>query len=193
MPNKEVKTFCPFNAGEWRAWLQENHSKEKSVWLVFYKNKSKIKGVSWSEAVDEALCYGWIDSLVKPIDEEKFMRFFCRRKPKSIWSAINKDKVKQLIETKRMTPAGMECVDRAMEDGSWSLLDSAEALTIPQDLEQELDKWPIAKDFFLSLSRSNQKGLLQWLLMAKRAETRQKRIDEIVASTRQSIKPKFIR
>ncbi|WP_440135016.1 YdeI/OmpD-associated family protein, partial [Chitinophaga sancti] len=92
----EAVTFCPANRQEWRQWLQENHENAASVWLVYYKKKANRATLSWSEAVDEALCFGWIDSTARPIDEEKFMQFFTKRKAGSAWSKINKEKVKRL-------------------------------------------------------------------------------------------------
>ena len=125
MTGKEVKVFCPESTQQWRAWLQENHDTENAVWVIFYKNKSQNPIISWSDAVDEALCFGWIDSIAKPIDEEKFMRFFSRRKPKSVWSRINKQKVERLISAGLMTKKGIESIEVARENGSWTILDDA--------------------------------------------------------------------
>ena len=88
---KEVETFCPKSRQEWRDWLHDNHDKKQSIWLIYYKKKSNAATIIYSEAVDEALCFGWIDSKSKPLDEEKFMQFFCRRKEKSVWSKVNKE------------------------------------------------------------------------------------------------------
>lgn len=192
MTEKELKIFCPANRQQWRTWLEENHDKEKSVWVIFYKNKSNTPTITWSEAVDEALCYGWIDSIVKPVDDEKFMRFFSRRKTNSIWSGINKEKVRRLIEDGLMTKKGMDSIEIAKENGSWTVLDDTEAMIIPLDLEEEFQKKLNAKTYFQSLSKSDKKGILQWLVQAKRPETRHKRIIEIVALADQSLKPKVI-
>src|SRR5690606_13350946 len=126
--------------------------------------------VSWSDAVDEALCFGWIDSVKKKLDEVRSIQFFSKRKPKSTWSKINKEKVKKLIETKQMTEAGLHCIKIAKQNGSWTILDSVEELEVPIDLEKELKLKTNAYDFFFSLSKSTKKGLLQWLVMAKREE-----------------------
>jgi len=192
MTEKGAKIFCPESTQQWRAWLRENHEREKSVWVVFYKNKSDKRTITWSDAVDEALCFGWIDSIAKPIDEEKFMRFFSRRKAKSVWSKINKEKVERLINEGLMTKAGINSIEIARENGSWTILDDAESLTVPADLEKELEKKPHAKSYFLSLSKSDKKNILQWLVLAKRIETRQKRIVEIVELADQNLKPKVI-
>ena len=92
MQEKEIPTFCPASSQEWRQWLEENHRSAESIWLVYYKKKADKPTITWSEAVDQALCFGWIDSTAKPIDEEKYMQFFSKRKPNSVWSKINKKK-----------------------------------------------------------------------------------------------------
>ncbi len=186
---KEIQTFYPKSRQDWREWLQVNHDKKQSVWLIYYKKKSNIPTVTYSEAVDEALCFGWIDSKSKPIDEHKFMQFFSRRKEKSIWSKINKDKIERLTNEGLMTKAGFEIVEKAKQNGSWTILDEAEALIIPIDLEKEFETRPNAKQYFLTLSRSDKRNILQWLTLAKRQETRQKRITEIVELANQNLKP----
>ena len=192
MTNKhiETETTCPASRKEWRAWLQENHATSQSVWLIYYKMKSGMRTLSWSEAVDEALCFGWIDSTARPLDDEKYMQFFTRRKPNSVWSKINKGKVQQLMEQGLMTPAGLKIIETAKQNGSWTILDEAEELVIPPDLEQGFEDQPGSKDYFLSLSKSVRKAILQWLVLAKRPETRQKRIQEIAELAAQRRKPK---
>ncbi|WP_310589106.1 YdeI/OmpD-associated family protein [Runella aurantiaca] len=152
-----------------------------------------MPSITWSEAVDQALCFGWIDSTSKPIDDEKFMQFFCKRKPKSVWSKINKEKVLRLTEAGLMTQAGFESIETAKLNGSWNILDEVEELTIPQDLTDELKMKPVAEEFFLSLSKSVRKSILQWLVLAKRPETRQNRITEIAELAAQKLKPKQFR
>lgn len=190
---KEIETFCPKDQQEWREWLQSNHHKKQSVWIIYYKKKSKIPTVTYSEAVDEALCFGWIDSKSKPIDNEKFMQFFSKRKAKSVWSRINKDKIERLTSEGRMTKAGFDSIEIAKQNGSWTILDEAEALIIPSDLDDEFKKRPDAQSYFLSLSRSDKRNILQWLTLAKRQETRQKRISEIADLAEQRLKPKQFR
>jgi len=192
MTETAVKTFYPGNKEQWREWLQEHHENEKSVWLVFYKNKSGNPTITWSDAVDEALCFGWIDSIAKPVDDEKFVRFFSKRKTNSAWSAVNKEKVQRLIASGLMTKAGFNSIETAKQNGSWALLDEVEALSIPMDLEQEFEKRPTAKSYFESLSKSDKKNILQWIVLAKRAETRQKRLTEIAELAEQNLKPKAI-
>ncbi len=190
MIKEGIETFYPVSRQAWRQWLQENHRSKQSIWLICYKIKSGKPTISWSEAVDEALCFGWIDSTRKSVDHETFIQFFCKRKPKSIWSKINKGKVQQLTDEGLMTQAGFDSVEIAKQNGSWTISDDVEELIIPQDLEHELDNRPGAKDFFLSLSKSVRKIMLHWLVMAKQPATRQKRINEIVEQVTQKRKPK---
>ena len=149
--------------------------------------------LSWSEAVDEALCFGWIDSTAKPIDAEKYRQFFCKRKPNSVWSKVNKEKVKRLTAEGRIMQAGFESIEKAKQNGSWAILDDVEELLIPTDLETAFEAQIGSKDFFLSLSKSVKKGILQWLVLAKLPETRQKRINEIAECAEQGLKPKQFR
>jgi len=187
---KEIETFYPRTRQEWRNWLQDNHAKKQSVWLIYYKKKSNVSTILYSDAVDEALCFGWIDSKSKPIDEHKFMQFFSKRKEKSVWSKVNKEKIERLTNEGFITNAGYEIIEKAKQNGSWNILDEAEALHIPEDLEGEFDKRPNAKLYFLSLSRSDKRNILQWLILAKRQETREKRITEIVELADKNQKPK---
>lgn len=190
---QEFETFCPKSRQEWREWLEDNHLEKQSIWLIYYKKKTNIPTVTYSDAVDEALCFGWIDSKAKSIDEKKSMQFFSKRKIKSVWSKVNKDKVARLTETGLMAQAGLNSVEIAKQNGSWTILDEAEALIIPNDLELEFQKNPNSKDYFLGLSRSDKRNILQWLTMAKRSETRIKRIEEIVELAGEKLKPKQFR
>jgi len=187
---KEIEIFCPASQKDWREWLMENHASKQSVWLVYHKIKSNVPSISWSQAVDEALCFGWIDSTARPIDDQTFMQFFCKRKPKSVWSKINKAKVERLISEGLMTQAGFDSIEKAKDNGSWIILDEVEAFKIPKDLMTAFKAQRGSKPFFLSLSKSVQKSILQWLILAKKTETRQKRIDEIALLAGQKRKPK---
>lgn len=193
MQDKAIATFCPANRQQWRQWLQEHHNSEQSIWLVYYKKKANTATITWSDAVDEALCFGWIDSTARPVDDEKFMQFFTRRKANSVWSKINKGKVQRLIDEGLMTQAGYESIEIAKKNGSWSILDDVEELKIPKDLEKAFKSHAGAKAYFVSLSKSVKKGILQWLVLAKRPETRQKRIAEIAELAGQQLKPKQFR
>jgi uncharacterized protein YdeI (YjbR/CyaY-like superfamily) len=193
MPKKDVDTFCPASRQAWRQWLRKNHQSKQSVWLLLYKKGSNGPIISWSEAVDEALCFGWVDSTRKPVDEEKFIQFFSRRKPTGTWSKINKEKVQRLIDQRLMAKAGLMSIETAKQNGSWKILDDVEKLKLPKDLAKEFKTQPGSKDFFLGLSKSVRKSMLQWLVLAKRPETRQKRITEVVTLAAQKLKPKQFR
>lgn len=190
---QEPETFYPENKAEWRAWLNDNHALKPSVWVVFYKKITGMPTVSWSEAVDEALCFGWIDSIGKPLDGERFMQFFCKRKPNSTWSKINKDRVSALLEAGLMTPAGQHCIDVAKQNGSWTMLDDVEALILPKDLSVAFDSRPEALAYFTVLSRSVKKSILQWLVLAKRPETRANRIAAVISFCMEKKVPKQLR
>lgn len=190
MNSADIETFCPASRQEWRLWLKENHSSKQSVWLVLYKKESNKPTISWSEAVDEALCFGWIDSKRKPVNEDKFIQFFSKRKLNGTWSKVNKEKIKQLIDEGLMTKVGFDSIETAKQNGSWKILDEVEELKIPEDLEKELKIKANAMDFFLSLSKSARKAILQWLVFASRQETRQKRITEIAELAGKKQKPK---
>lgn len=189
----EKKTVRINTNAEWRRWLDDNHQSEKSVWIICNTSKSGLPAVSWSELVDEALCFGWIDSTRKTVDSNSFMQLFSRRKPNSTWSKINKEKIQRLIDANLMMHAGHETIRIAKENGSWTILDSVEELVIPEDLEEAFSIHDGSREYFLSLSKSMKKMLLQWIVLAKRAETRQKRIDEIAEQAAQNDKPKQFR
>lgn len=187
---KEAKSFYAAGQKEWRQWLKENHDKEQSVWLVYHKKNSGTPSINYSDAVDESLCFGWIDSTRRSLDENTFTQFFCRRKPTSVWSKVNKAKVKLLIDEGLMTPAGLAVIETAKQNGSWTILDEVEEDIVPDDLAKQLAARPGAEDYFMSLSRSARKSMLQWLVLAKREETRQKRIIEIADLAALGQKPK---
>ncbi|GAA0878700.1 YdeI/OmpD-associated family protein [Algoriphagus jejuensis] len=187
---QEPEVFCPRNTTEWRAWLEQNHNSKSSVWVVFYSKATQKPSLTWSDAVDAALCYGWIDSKKIKIDHETSHQFFSKRKAKSTWSKINKDKIDKLMESGLMTQAGLDAVAVAKLNGSWTILDQVEDLIVPRDLEEALVSKPGAKEFFESLSKSVRKMMLTWLVFAKRLETRQNRIDEIAELASKGQKPK---
>jgi uncharacterized protein YdeI (YjbR/CyaY-like superfamily) len=189
MPATELETFYPKTREEWRKWLEQNHATAQSIWLVYYKKSTNIASISWSEAVDEALCFGWIDSTKKTIDHERYMQYFSRRKPISNWSKINKDKVAKLIQEERMTKAGFDSIATAKKNGSWTILDEVENLVIPADLKEALTQDTVALTYFDNLSKSQKKILLHWVFSAKRAETREKRIVAIVENASKKLIP----
>jgi uncharacterized protein YdeI (YjbR/CyaY-like superfamily) len=181
--------FTPKNKEEWRNWLKNNHVVVDSIWLILFKKHSPDHNLSWSEAVDQALCFGWIDSTRKTIDSEKYMQYFCRRKPKSNWSKVNKDKVKTLMEQGLMEEEGYKSIEIAKKNGSWTILDKVEALIIPEDLMEAFTNYKGSIEYFDSLSKSSKKILLHWVMSAKRTQTRQKRISEIAKNASKNLKP----
>ncbi len=183
-----IQTYYAKDRKAWRSWLKKNHSTEKSVWLVIYRKKAQTKSVNYEEAVEEALCFGWIDSKPNKRDEESFYQFFAKRNPTSNWSKINKDRIKKMTEEGLMTPAGLEMVNKAKENGSWSALDEVEEIVIPADLKELLTKNKMASVFFDAFPRSVKKGILEWILNAKKVETRNKRIEETVRLAEKNIR-----
>lgn len=190
---EDLETFYPTSKEEWRQWLQENHLTSTSIWLICFKKKSQKPTISWSEAVDEALCFGWIDSVRKSIDHESFIQFFSQRKPKSTWSKINKDKVIELEEKGLMFDAGRACIEIAKQNGSWTILDDIDLLILPEDLEDAFNQHPNANSNYHAFSKSTKKSILYWIKSAKRAETREKRIKEVAELANQNLKPKQFR
>lgn len=175
---------------QWRQWLKINHQIKQSVWLVCHKQSSDLPTIPWSELVEEALCFGWIDSTRKTIDEFSFMQMFSKRKPNSTWSKVNKERVQILIEKGLMMTSGQKCIEVAKLNGSWSLLDQVEELIIPEDLESAFENHKGSKAYFLGLSKSVRKMMLRWIVLAKRPETRKRRIDEIAILAGQNKIPK---
>ena len=190
---EDVEEYCPNNKQDWRNWLELNHLNKEAVWLIFYKKKSPNYNLSWSESVDEALCFGWIDSVKKTIDAEKYKQYFSKRKAKSNWSKVNKDKVRSLIDQGHMQAAGYTSIEVAKENGSWTILDAVEDLVIPEDLKEALTMYNGATEYFENLSKSAKKILLYWLVSAKRKTTREKRISEVAQNAGKNQKPKPFR
>lgn len=189
----DKNVICPANRKEWREWLRKNHETQASVWVIYYKKDSPLQSMTWSDAVDEALCFGWIDSIRKTVDSERFIQYFSKRKPNGAWSKVNKIKIEQLIKDDLMAEAGLKSIETAKANKSWNILDEVDALIIPADLELAFGRHPGAKDYYESLSKSIKKQILQWVVLAKRPETRQNRIEEIAELAGQGLKPKHIR
>lgn len=188
-----MNSYCPKNKADWRNWLKKNHLTADSIWLILYRKDATNYNLSWSDAVDEALCFGWIDSTKKSIDQEKYIQYFSKRKPKSNWSKVNKAKVNALIKQGLMEEAGLRSIEIAKENGSWTFLDDIETLVIPDDLKEEFANFNGSFEYFDSLSNSAKKILLYWVASAKRKETRQKRIRELAENAGHQLKPKQFR
>lgn len=186
MSKNSALEFYPKSQKEWRDWLDLNHQKEDSVWVIFYKKKTNKPTMSWSQAVDHALCFGWIDSTKRSLDKERYIQYFTRRKPKSTWSKVNKDKVQVLLESNLIMPSGMIAIETAKTNGSWTILDDVENLVIPPDFQIVLDADSRLKKEYLQLSSSRKKSVLHRLNSAKRKETREKRIVELIDEIKQN-------
>jgi len=166
----------------WEEWLDTYHAQSQGVWLKIAKKDSTIVTVSYTEALEEALCYGWIDGQKKSYDHEVWLQKFTPRRPKSIWSKVNSDKVTQLIASGRMKPAGLKEVNVAKEDGRWdAAYESQRNFTIPDDFQAELDSNARAKAFFETLNRQNRYAICFRIQTAKKTVTRQARIDKFIA------------
>ena len=160
------------------------HAKQPGVWLIYYKKNSGKPRVSYDDAVEEALCFGWIDSIVKPMDEEKYMQKFTPRKTKTVWSALNKKRVEKLIEQELMTSAGLEIIETGKQNGSWTKLDHVENFEIPPDLKKVFVRNKKVFKWFEGLSVFGRKQVLYRLASAKLPETRARRIAELIAKSR---------
>lgn len=178
MKEKELHYFK--NTSAWREWLHDNHDSSTGVFLIFYKVSSPFESMRWEEAVQVALCYGWIDSTVKKIDEHSRKQLFTPRKSKSVWSKINKDYIEKLIASNLMHESGLAKIEIAKQNGSWVSLNDVENLTIPEDLTIAFEQNKIAFENFQNFSPSYKKSYLYWLNQAKRTETRNTRITTII-------------
>jgi uncharacterized protein YdeI (YjbR/CyaY-like superfamily) len=194
MNNKteKLETYYPKSKQAWRKWLEKNHIVKDSIWVIFYRKSANKPTLTWSESVDEALCFGWIDSVKRKLDDERSIQLFAKRKPNSTWSKINKEKVERLIADDKMRQAGLERITIAKQNGTWDILNDVEDLIIPNDLQEILNTNTVAHDYFIGLKKTYKKMLLQWLLMAKRPDTRTKRIEEIFECAKLQQKPKHI-
>ncbi|WP_008314951.1 YdeI/OmpD-associated family protein [Leptolyngbya sp. PCC 6406] len=185
----QLEAIYANNRKEWREWLEKHHRTTLGIWLIYYKVNSSQPSIKYSEAVKEALCFGWIDSKVQSLDEQRYRQIFTPRKLKSVWSKLNKQYIEELIEQGLMTGAGLEKINTAKQDGSWTALDAIEALIIPADLKQALEKNETASQNFEAFSNSLKKNVLFWIDSSKRSETRLKRIEKVVNSAAQNKNP----
>ena len=173
---------------EWRQWLAENHERDEGVWLVTFKKHMGNKYLSYEEMVEEALCFGWIDSLGRKLDDERTMLWMSPRKPGSGWSRPNKERVDRLTAANLMMPAGLEKIEAAKADGSWTALDAVENLEIPPDLEEEFRNYESAASNFEAFPRSVKRAILEWISNAKRPPTRAKRVEETARLAQDNIR-----
>lgn len=176
------------NDAEWRFWLSENHSSSDGIYLIFYKVENSEESMKWEEAVKVALCFGWIDATVKSLGNGKRRQYFCPRNEKSVWSALNKRHVKELIAENLLHKSGLEIIQKGKQNGSWTALDDVEKGLIPTDLQVAFDKNKTAFTNYKNFAPSYRKSYLYWLNQAKRETTRTKRITEIISFCAQNIK-----
>ncbi len=189
MSSAELKTYYAKDRNAWRKWLEKNHAKSPGVWLIYYKKSSGTPRVEYNDAVEEALCFGWIDSTIRPIDDKKYMQRFTPRKPRSGWSGLNKQRINRMIEQGLMTPAGFEKIEIAKKDGSWESLDHIDAIQLPDDFAKALTKNKKAKSNFENFPQFARKQFLYWINSAKRPETRKQRIQLLVRMAAANKKP----
>jgi uncharacterized protein YdeI (YjbR/CyaY-like superfamily) len=178
MPNTPPNSIYPKTRAEWRAWLEQNYGLTTGVWLIRDKKANANNQFEYAEAVEEALCFGWIDSKGNKLDDERWMVWFAPRKPGTGWSSINKGRLERLIAAGLMAPAGMAKIEAAKRDGSWTSLDEIEALVIPPDLQEAFAPYPSAQINFEAFPRPAKLAILQWIAAAKTSETRARRIAE---------------
>lgn len=168
----------PLTREAWRAWLIANHETSSGVHLVTWRKATGRPSVAYGDAVEEALCVGWVDSVAGKLDEERSTLWFTKRRPKSGWSRPNKERVGRLMAAGLMLPAGLAAIEEAKRRGTWSLLDEVEDLVVPDDLAAALAAQPPARANWDAFSRSARRGILEWIVQAKRPETRARRVHE---------------
>jgi uncharacterized protein YdeI (YjbR/CyaY-like superfamily) len=170
------------SAADWEQWLERNHAASEGLWIRMAKRDAGIDSVRYPEVLDSAICFGWIDGRREALDQRYFLQRFTPRRPRSRWSRINRDKAERLIAADRMRPAGLTEVERAQADGRWdAAYDSQRSISIPDDLQRELDARPKARAFFAELNSQNRYAILYRLQDAKKPETRAQRLTKFVA------------
>ncbi len=171
-----AERFQPGSLAEWRVWLAEHHARGEGVWLVTWRAGSGGPRITYEESVEQALCFGWVDSTGNKLDDQRTMLWFAPRKARSGWARTNKVRIERLTAEGLMAPAGLAVIEAAKADGSWTLLDDVENLVVPDDLAAALG--PIARAHWDAFPRSARRGILEWIVQAKRPETRARRIAE---------------
>lgn len=189
--HKDLPRYYPPTRADWRNWLATNHATAMGVWIIYYKKHTGQPTVPYDDAVEEALCYGWIDSKPNKLDDERYMQLFTPRKPKSPWSRLNKQRIEKLEQAGLIAEAGWAKIKAAKEDGSWTILDPIENLEIPEDLGEALAANPKAASYFEAFADTYKKGILWWIATAKRPETRAKRVKQTVEMAAMNLKAQF--
>jgi uncharacterized protein YdeI (YjbR/CyaY-like superfamily) len=188
MPALPPNAVHPLTRAAWRAWLAANHARTQGVWLVSFKKHTNKPAVAYDDAVEEALCFGWVDSKPGKLDDDRTMLYFAPRKPKSKWAKTNKARVEKLLAAGLMQPAGIAKVEAAKKCGTWEALDAVEALEVPPDLTTAFRKYAGAKANWDAFPKSVKRGILEWIVSAKKPETRAKRIDETARLAAQNVR-----
>lgn len=189
MPSPDASnSFYAKDRKAWRKWLEKNSNKQSSLWLIIYHKSATTPSVYYDEAVEEALCFGWIDSKPNKRDAESFYLFFAQRKPKSNWSKINKERVEKLLARGLMTPPGLAVIEEAKRNGCWTALEKVDNLIYPEEMIKAFAKNKAAAMNFEAFPSSTKKGILEWIMNAKREETRKKRIEETVSLAEKNIR-----
>jgi uncharacterized protein YdeI (YjbR/CyaY-like superfamily) len=183
----DLPRFHPESREQWRAWLADHHDTERGTWLVSWKQATGRPSLPYEAVIEEALCFGWVDSTARTLDSERSMMLMTPRKPTSTWARTNKDRVERLLAAGLMQPAGIAAVEAAKANGSWTVLDSVDALEVPDDLAAALHAEPGARAAYEGFSPSNRKMILWWVKSAKRPETRERRIAETARLAAQGI------
>lgn len=181
-PAKSDLPLIPFaSAAQWEEWLDQNHAISNGIWLQFYKKKSGVATVTYPEALDIALCYGWIDAQLKSIDELSYKQHFTPRRKRSVWSKRNTEHIARLTSEGRMKPSGIKQVEEAQADGRWQMAyETQREMTIPDDFMSKIHKNEKALTFFESLNKTNKYAIGWRIQTAKRPETKLKRMNEIL-------------
>jgi uncharacterized protein YdeI (YjbR/CyaY-like superfamily) len=175
-----VKTFLASTTADWRAWLAQNCQSEKEVWLVIYHSESGTPSVRYHEAIEHALCYGWIDSQARKRDADSSCLRFTPRRPHSTWSRVNRQRAARMIELGLMTEPGQALIELARASGTWQVLPDAESSAIPDDLRELLDRNEAARKNFQNFPPSSKRLILEWIVTARKPDTRQRRINQTV-------------
>ncbi|MBX2916570.1 MAG: YdeI/OmpD-associated family protein [Cyclobacteriaceae bacterium] len=185
---KDFKIVEPKSRAAWRTWLQKNHTQQVSIWLVLAKKDSGLPSLSVEDAVEEALCFGWIDSVPNKLDDKRYKILLSPRKPKSNWSSVNKKRATRMIKAGLMTDAGMKMITLAKKTGTWNALNDITKLTLPADLKSALVSNQKAATNFEAFPPSVKRGILEWIQNAKTETTRAKRIFETVELAAKNIR-----
>lgn len=179
--------------GQFRRWLKQHHEQQDGIWLVYYKKNTGIQSIAYDEAVEEALCFGWIDSKVQSIDNLRYRQVFTPRRANSVWSDLNKKRVKMLTEAGLMEPAGIKAVDAGKQSGKWQQSYSTKKMArMPAELKDALMENPQAMEHFRKFAPSYRNTYIRWVDSAKRPETRKKRIQTVVENSLKQIKPNMM-